>query len=122
MLDNYACQPLNNAGCLPGTKCAYVSDGEGYEFNCLAFDPNPPKQWGEEGCFNGAPLDQACDVGLLCTRGQITNQCDLGACCTYWCDLTDPNFECKTPGDSCEPWFDTMAPPGMGTLGFCGVL
>ena len=96
-LDNYDCNPLNNAGCpVPGTKCSYVSPN--YDFACLVFDPNPPLQWGESNCYNFEPKDQACDIGLSCTPGQDTEQCVDGACCTHYCSLLDSELRLRDPG------------------------
>jgi hypothetical protein len=119
-LDNYDCNPLNNAGCLPGTKCSYVPPN--YDFKCLPFDPNPPLAWGESNCYNFEPKDQACDIGLSCTPGQNTEQCVDGACCTWYCNLLDQGFDCGTPGDSCVKFFVGAEPAGLEWLGFCSNL
>jgi hypothetical protein len=119
-LDNYDCNPLNNVGCIPGTKCSYVPPN--YDFACLVFDPNPPLAWGESNCYNFEPKDEACDVGLSCTPGQVTEQCPDGACCTYYCNLLDPEFDCGTPGDSCVKFFTGPEPSGLEWLGFCSNL
>jgi hypothetical protein len=119
-LDNYDCNPLNNAGCIPGTKCSYVSVTN--DFACLPFDPNPPLAWGESSCYDFGPLDQACDLGLSCTPGQATEQCIDGGCCTWYCSLLDPDFDCGTPGDHCEKFFFGPEQPGLEWLGFCSNL
>jgi hypothetical protein len=120
-LDNYDCNPINNAGCIPGTKCSYIPPN--YELSCLVFDPNPPLAWGESSCYDFDPKDQACDVGLSCTPGQNTEQCPDGACCTWYCNLLDPDFDCGTPGDSCVKFFiGPDEPPGLEWLGFCSNL
>lgn len=120
-LDNYICNPLNNVGCLPGTKCSYI--GTGYDFSCRVFDPSPPLMWGESNCYSFEPKDEACDVGLSCTPGSITEQCPDGACCTWYCNLLDPDFDCGTPGDSCVKFFEGPdEPPGLEWLGFCSNL
>jgi hypothetical protein len=119
-LDNYVCNPITNVGCLPGTKCSYVPPD--YDFSCLVFDPNPPLAWGESNCYNFEPKDEACDVGLSCTPGQITEQCPDGACCTWYCNLLDPDFDCGTPGDTCEKFFTGPEPTGLEWLGFCSNL
>ena len=79
--------------------------------------------WGESNCFDFEPKDEACDVGLSCTPGSITEQCPDGACCTYYCNLLDPDFDCGTPGDHCEKFITGPdEPPGLEWLGFCSNL
>jgi hypothetical protein len=119
-LDNYDCNPINNAGCIPGTKCSYVPPD--YDLSCLPFDPNPPLAWGESNCYNFEPKDQACDVGLSCTPGQNTEQCEDGACCTWYCNLLEPGFDCGTTGDTCVKFFIGPEPAGLEWLGFCSNL
>jgi hypothetical protein len=117
-LDNYDCNPINNAGCISGTKCSYVSSTN--DFACLPFNPNPPLEWGESNCYNFEPKDEACNLGLSCTPGQATEQCPDGACCTWYCSLLDPDFDCGTPGDICLKFFYGPEEPGLEWLGYCG--
>jgi hypothetical protein len=120
VLDNYACNPINNVPCQDGTKCSAV--GEEYDVMCLPFDPDPPLEWGEVNCYyDFGPHDEACDLGLACTPSQITDTCEngTGSCCTEFCDIRDPDFECQTPTDSCEPFWFGSPPDGLEWLGFC---
>lgn len=122
VLDNWACNPLNNVPCQDGTKCAAV--GDGYNVQCLPFNPDPPLMWGEVNCFyDFGPHDEACGLGLACTPSQITDTCENGTgnCCTEFCDIRDPNFECITETDECVPFWAGTPPAGLDWLGFCSM-
>ena len=122
MLDAYECQPLNNAGCAEGTKCSFTGTTN-LEFSCVPFDRDPPLGWGDPGCFSASTgvRDQSCDVGLACVTDAQTSRCDgQGGCCTLFCDLSDPDFDCRAAGDTCQPIWDDTAPAGLEDLGFCG--
>lgn len=116
-LDNFDCNPLNNAGCPDGTKCSF-NDDTGL-FWCLPFSMDPPGQLHEGSCYDGGPLDQWCDVGLACMPGQTNGACKDGGCCVEFCDIFDQDFECAQKGDDCIVWFLPDAPDGLEWLGVC---
>jgi hypothetical protein len=117
-LDNYNCNPLNNAPCQDGFKCSYVYDPP--YFTCLVFSNDPPGQHGDNACFYGGDAhDEWCDVGLGCALGQGTATCEQGGCCVEFCDLLDQRFTCITPGDECLAALGPKLPEGLASLGWC---
>lgn len=117
-LDNFDCNPLNNAGCPDGSKCAF-NDDTGL-FWCLPFLMDTPGGLHEGNCFSGGPQDDWCDVGLACMPAVTNGACTEGACCVEFCDIFDAAFECAQKGDECIVWFLPDAPDGLEWLGFCG--
>jgi len=117
-LENYDCNPFNNAGCREGLKCSLLAPTT---FTCLAF-ADDGGTLGANECFHDlAPHDEECELGLVCTRAETTNTCETGGCCEELCDLEDPDFECQTPGNTCQPAFSVPNfPSGLEWLGVCG--
>ena len=72
---------------------------------------------------DGAPCDrvQGCLPGLLCQPAVTLADCGGDHCCTPVCDLMGDGSECTTPMESCRPYFDGNAPPGLEQVGGCGV-
>lgn len=116
-LDNFDCNPLNNAGCPEGSKCAF--NDETQMFWCLPFSNDPPGELHEGNCYDFGPHDEWCDVGLACMPAQATGACDDGACCVEFCDRFDASFQCAQAGDDCLPWFGPDARDGLDWLGVC---
>jgi hypothetical protein len=116
-LDNYDCNPLNNAGCPDGSKCSFHD--ESGQFWCLPFSKDPPGTLHEGNCYSGGPQDQWCDVGLACMPAQTTNACESGGCCVEFCDIFDAESDCAQDGDQCVVWFEPDADPGLAWLGVC---
>lgn len=116
-LDNFDCNPLNNAGCPENAKCSF-HDESGL-FQCLPFLMDPPGQLHEGSCYSGGPLDAWCDVGLACMPGQTNGACKDGGCCVEFCDIFDEDFVCAQKGDDCLVWFPPDAPAGLEWLGVC---
>lgn len=117
-LDNFDCNPLNNAGCPDGGKCTF-NDDTGL-FGCLPFLMDPPGQLHECNCFSKVPQDNWCDVGLACMPAALNGACEDGACCVEFCDIFDTDFACAQAGDVCIVWFLPDAPDGLEWLGSCG--
>jgi len=116
-LDNYPCNPLNDAGCPRGQRCSFV---EPTTVTCLLVG-EMVGEFGSNECFyDGAAHDESCATGLACLPFQATNTCDGGGCCDEYCDVGDLAFECTTPGNTCQlaygvPPFE----PGLEWLGIC---
>ena len=59
-----------------------------------------------------------CAAGNLCADATTLPTCAGAACCTPFCDLTDPL--CSTMGTECVSFFEEgMAPPGYEDVGVC---
>ncbi len=118
-LDNYACNPLNNAPCVSGTKCSLFDDVEGIAATeCRPFLEPPPGQLYESNCYDFVPRDDWCDLGLACVTSQSTDACDVN-CCVEYCDRLDPDFTCAFEGDTCQSALGGGAPSGLEWLGVC---
>ncbi len=117
-LDNYACNPLNNAPCGDGFKCSLFNDAGGLAATECRVALQPPGQLYESNCFNFELQDEWCDVGLSCVTSQSTDACDVN-CCVEYCDRLDPTFECGFEGDMCLQALGDQAPTGLQWLGVC---
>lgn len=118
VLDNYDCNPLNNAPCGRGFKCSVYDDEGTAQASCLPFVDPPPGQLYDSNCYLGVPQDNWCDVGLACAVSQAAAACDVN-CCVEFCDLTDATFECDFKGATCQPILANGAPEGLHHLGYC---
>jgi hypothetical protein len=111
---NYACNPLNNAGCDAPMRCGLVNvDDE--TFTCM--EPGPG-ELGDE-CGASTANDGDCGTDLTCLFHGQTARCDVGACCVQYCDLTEGESPCDE-FEVCEPFFPNTRLDGLGHLGFCG--
>ncbi len=117
-LDNYACNPLNNAPCGDGFKCSLFDDVRGVAATECRVALQPPGQLYESNCFSGGLQDEWCDVGLACVTSQSTNACDVN-CCVEFCDRLDADFQCAFEGDMCLQALGDLAPVGLQWLGIC---
>ena len=60
-----------------------------------------------------------CDPGLACIDGDFLG-CADAACCSSYCELSDPT-SCTEFGLVCYPWYaEGQAPPGFEDVGICG--
>jgi hypothetical protein len=112
--ESYECNPLNDAGCVPGLRCGAI-DVRSESFGCM------PIGGGDVGSpCSGVPTnDGQCDIGLTCLWNFNTPLCDSGNCCVEYCDLTDPSVRC-TGGAVCRQFFINSMFQGLEHLGFCG--
>lgn len=118
-LDNYGCNPLNNAPCGTDLKCSVFENIRGAATSdCRVLLNDPPGGLHDSNCFNGGLQDEWCDFGLACVTSQSTDACDVN-CCVEYCDLLDPAFECGFVGDTCLPALGALAPTGLQWLGVC---
>ncbi|MFV8751950.1 ribulose phosphate epimerase [Nannocystaceae bacterium ST9] len=104
----YDCNPLLQDCAPEGTGCFW--DGE--LFNC---DPAGDIPEGEPcGYIND------CAPGEVCLDATSFPSCAGAACCSAYCDLTDP--VCLLAGTECVAFFDEgTAPPGLETVGVCAI-
>lgn len=59
-----------------------------------------------------------CAAGNFCTDAAALPACAGSACCSPYCDLTDP--VCSVAGTECSSFFEEgMAPPGYEDVGLC---
>ena len=110
------CDPLLQP-CPMGQACYPISAG----FVC------GPDQSDDMGAY-GDPCAfvNVCDPGLFCASADLVPSCASGACCTPYCDVTDPDASAACPGaaegQACNAWFDDgEAPPGLEHVGACAI-
>jgi hypothetical protein len=100
------CDPLAQ-NCDPGFGCYWST----VDFVCLFTTQDIPTG---EAC--GYVND--CASGNYCADGSEVPGCEAPACCTSYCDLSQPT--CMLPGSECVAFFDEgMAPAGHENLGIC---
>lgn len=111
--ENYACNPLTNAGCIEGLRCG-VAD---YDAETVACMPIGSAGLGE-ACSGVPNNDGDCGDGLTCVFNSATNYCNFGSCCVEFCDLTTGRPTC-TNGATCKPFWPTTMYKGLEHLGLC---
>jgi hypothetical protein len=102
------CDPLLN-DCPVGCGCYGIDR----RFQCVPDASGP-----DAGAF-GDPCEftNGCDPGLSCTNGEMM-ECDTSACCSLFCDLSQPD-PCPD-GHSCSTIYpDGGVPPGNEDIGIC---
>jgi hypothetical protein len=110
---NYACNPLNDAGCPAAMRCGLV-DFATETFACMS-----PGRVGLGGvCEGSPPNDGECGAELTCLFHGQTLLCDEGACCVRYCDLTEGVSGCGVD-EVCAPFFPMPMFSGLEHLGFC---
>jgi hypothetical protein len=104
----YACDPLLQDCSQEGAGCFW----DGAQFNC---DPAGDIPTNEPcGYIND------CLPGHLCLDATALPMCAGAACCSAWCDLSDP--QCLTVGTECISFYDEgTAPPGLENTGICAL-
>jgi hypothetical protein len=104
----YSCDPLLQDCTQEGSGCFW----DGAQFNC---DPAGDIPTNEPcGYIND------CLPGHLCLDATALPNCAGAACCSAWCDLTDP--QCLTMGTECIAFYDEgTAPPGLEDTGICAL-
>lgn len=111
-----SCDPLAMADC-PDTQICFFSETAG-NFIC-DFDAS-----GEMGMYGDPCMYiNVCDYGLFCADAANVPGCPATGCCSFYCDLNDPNFMCPDAdkGQECVPWYTMDAPPGQEHIGACVV-
>jgi hypothetical protein len=111
------CSPLVQ-DCPEGDACYPVTDS----FACA------PDASGDTGVANDpCELINVCKPGLMCADAVFVGAgCPQGstACCTPFCDLSDP-IACPNPDQSCVSFYDPMMIPAhpldAAKIGVCGV-
>lgn len=106
-----SCDPLLQ-DCLDGRACYWVAAG----FSCRF-------PTGETGAGEPCESPTGCAGGSLCTGAEELPSCAGLYCCAPYCDVraADP---CPSllPGSSCVDFFAPgTAPPGLETVGYCGL-
>ncbi len=125
-LEYISCPDLNDAVlilCLPVCNPAVPDCPEGQgcyplgdQFLCLPAPTVDPGSAGES-CEDIA----VCDPGLACVEPQLVPDCTSAACCSPYCNVTDPMPPCL-PGQQCTAWYGPgMAPEGLEDLGVCAL-
>lgn len=109
---DYACNPLNDAGCESPQRCGLV-DFVSETFACM---PAGPGGIGA-ACGRSAANDGDCDVGLTCLFNGQTALCDVGACCVRYCD-TLSGTGCDDL-EYCAMFFPRPMYLGLEHLGYC---
>ena len=106
------CDPLSQ-DCPAGDLCLPYVDA----FICVADASG-------EGGFYGDPCEyaNACKLGLYCLNPEYVEGCQAAGCCTPFCDINEANT-CPGETQECIPWYEEwdMPPPGLASVGFCGV-
>jgi hypothetical protein len=114
------CDPLLTNDCPEGDGC-YPTPTED-AFICV-FDANGP----DDGAYGDSCMfANVCNPGLHCADASFVPDCATPACCTSYCDLTEPDASESCPGaaggQECIPWFpENAAPPGFDDLGACQI-
>lgn len=72
-----------------------------------------------DGGFVGDACEfiNTCKPGLTCVEGSFVPGCESSACCTPYCDVTDP--VCPVESECSGIWELGTAPPGLKDLGWC---
>lgn len=105
------CDPLIQ-DCPAGYRCEL--DLRGYSFACqIEHDtkyaaPGKPCDW-----------DSDCEPGSICVDGQGVPGCPTEGCCTKYCDLADPAFDCGLEGQQCETVEVSQGVKWPEDLGIC---
>ena len=101
------CSPLAS-DCPDGWMCVVA-----WELGTCAPDAS-----GDAG-YAGDPCEfiNACKPGLTCVEGSFVTGCETGACCTPYCDVTDPM--CPEGSECSGIWDEGTAPPDLENLGWC---
>jgi len=113
------CDPLLNE-CPPGNNCYPTPTADA--FTCV-FDANGT----DDGAYGDACMfANVCNMGLHCADASAVPDCGTPACCTSYCDTSDPEASAACPGaaggQECIPWFpENAAPPGLEDLGACQI-
>jgi hypothetical protein len=104
----YACDPLLQDCAQEGAGCFF----DGAQFNC---DPAGDIPTNEPcGYIND------CLPGNYCLEAVALPNCIGAACCSAWCDTSEP--QCLTPDTECIPFYDEgTAPPGFESTGICAL-
>jgi hypothetical protein len=126
---------VDNPTCGPETACLIANDGS---INLCIATCNPISQdcGSGLGCFWGGDDFQCiftageimagepcgflndCAPGNMCAVADVLPACNGTACCTPFCDLTDPI--CGDPATECAAFFEEgMAPPDYESIGVC---
>lgn len=104
----YRCDPLLQDCQVEGTGCFW----DGAKFNC---DPA-----GELLESEACGYINDCAPGHICMDAAALPECVGSACCTSFCELTEPH--CQMAGTECVAFFaDGMAPPGLENTGICAL-
>jgi hypothetical protein len=114
MFTDYACNPLNNAGCGAGTRCGLITF-ETETFGCIA--PGPGDLAAE--CGFSSANDGDCATDLTCLFNPQTPLCDVGNCCVRYCSLAEVDPGCGD-AEMCLVFFPDPIYEGLEHLGFCG--
>ncbi len=101
------CDPLLQ-NCGDGNTCFPI----GENFVCSS-EPVGSAQPGDACDFTNT-----CGQASTCISAEAYGPgCNTDACCSSYCDLTDPG--CEDPNQVCEPFFEGMAPLGLEHVGLC---
>jgi hypothetical protein len=104
----YACDPLLQDCEQEGAGCFW----DGAQFNCDPAGELEPNA--ECGYIND------CLPGHLCLDASALPNCAGAACCSPWCDLSNPT--CAEPGTECVAFYDEgTAPPNLVDVGICAI-
>lgn len=101
-----SCVPHHSDNCAAGTVCVSVDDA----FMCLPVPALPP----DSPCFFG----DYCALGQACVAAIVLDSCAAEACCTDWCDTSQPD-PCEQPLTCLPYWPQGQAPAGLETAGVC---
>lgn len=117
VLDDYVCNPYNNAGCIEVQTCDRTRGATLDDQRTGCFQQGQAG-YGDACTFD--PLDPLLQCGnkLSCVGAAYHPACSAAECCTEFCDLTDPST-CPDPSTQCLTWKETGMPPGLDTLGLC---
>jgi hypothetical protein len=100
------CVPHHSENCAAGTACEWAQE----QYMCLPTATLPP----DSPCL----LGEYCALGQTCVAAIVLDSCAAEACCTDWCDTSQPD-PCELPL-TCEPyWPQGQAPAGLETAGVC---
>jgi hypothetical protein len=106
------CDPLEQ-DCENGDLCIPSFTEE--EFLCVLDSSGEMAPYG-----TGCEYANSCNAGLICATTEFVGEASCGAssgCCSPFCDLSDPGFECPGAalGQECVQWFeDSEVYPDIG--------
>lgn len=104
------CDPLVQ-DCEPGFICDF--DPLTYVLGCHP-DAGPPHVALGQPCSWAEP----CEPSLTCADASYVPGCADLMCCTKFCPLDDPGFDCELAGQACQPGAENWP----ATLGLCAQL
>lgn len=113
-LTDFECNPLTQVDCPDGSQCTWdVFDNN---FTCAA---EGDVSYGNE-CTSMKNL--YCEPGLICVNANNFPNCNVGACCSNYCNVNNGNADCFPPLECVSFWqvgYSKMGKMGLDHVGIC---